>query len=131
MKKIIVLALAASLVFALSACGSKEAANAPAANGAAPAAAGSGGSSEVKLVATNFKFDEAEYKVKKGQDITFSLENKEGLHGIEIKGLNVSLNGQTKSKTIKVDKEGTYEIICSVPCGSGHATMKSKLIVEA
>lgn len=131
MKKIIVLALAVSLIFALSACGKKEeAAPASTSNGAA-AAAGSGASSELKLVASNYKFDQAEYKVKKGQDIKVTLENKEGLHGVEIKGLNVKLDGSNLTKTFKADKEGTYEIICSVPCGSGHINMKTKLVVEA
>ncbi|TDG00420.1 cupredoxin domain-containing protein [Paenibacillus piri] len=133
MKKSIVWALALCLVFALSACGKKEEAAAPApapSNGAATGA-GSAASADLKLVASNFKFDQAEYKVKKGQDIKVSLENKEGMHGVEIKGLNVKLDGNTKSATFKAEKEGTYDIICTIPCGSGHINMKSKLIVES
>ncbi|MDF2960104.1 MAG: cupredoxin [Paenibacillus sp.] len=131
MKKLIVLTLAVSLMFALSACGAKEKAAAPAAANGGAAGASTGASQDVKLVATNFKFDQAEYKVKKGQDIKVSLENKEGMHGVEIKGLNVKLDGNTKTATFKADKEGTYDIICSIPCGQGHISMKSKLIVEA
>ncbi|WP_028551097.1 cupredoxin domain-containing protein [Paenibacillus sp. UNC451MF] len=132
MKKLIVLAVAVCLVFALSACGKKEEATAPApASNAASGTASTGASNDLKLVASNFKFDQAEYKVKKGQDITVTLENKEGMHGVEIKGLNVKLDGSTKTKTFKADKEGTYDIICTVPCGSGHINMKSKLIVES
>ena len=132
MKKVIVLAVALCLVFALSACGKKEEASAPApANSSTSGTAAAGASNELKLVASNFKFDQAEYKVKKGQDITVTLENKEGMHGVEIKGLNVKLDGSTKTKTFKADKEGTYDIICSVPCGQGHINMKSKLIVES
>jgi cytochrome c oxidase subunit 2 len=131
MKKLIVLVMAASLVFALSACGKKEEAQAPAASSNAAAGSSAAASNDLKLVASNFKFDQAEYKVKKGQDITVSLENKEGMHGVEIKGLKVKLDGNTKTATFKADKEGTYDIICTIPCGSGHATMKSKLIVES
>jgi cytochrome c oxidase subunit II len=126
MKKVIILAVAVSVMFGLSACGSKkEAAPTNAAAGSSAAAA-----SEVKLVATNFKFDQQEYKVKAGSDVKLSLENKEGIHGIEVKGLNVKLDGQNLSKTFKAEKAGTYEIICNVPCGTGHMQMKAKLVVE-
>jgi cytochrome c oxidase subunit 2 len=130
MKKLIILALTVCLVFALSACGKKEAAPAttpPATNGASSSAA----ATDLKLVASNFKFDQAEYRVKKGQEIKVSLENKEGMHGVEIKDFNVKLDGNNKTGSFKADKEGTYDIVCAVPCGTGHATMKSKLIVEA
>ncbi|MCR8636536.1 cupredoxin domain-containing protein [Paenibacillus radicis (ex Xue et al. 2023)] len=131
MKKLIVLAMAVCLVFAISACGKKEETKAPAAPAGAAGGASSAASQDLKLVASNFKFDQAEYKVKKGQDIKVTLENKEGMHGVEIKGLSVKLDGNTKTATFKADKEGTYDIICSVPCGQGHMTMKSKLIVES
>ncbi|PZE20394.1 cupredoxin domain-containing protein [Paenibacillus xerothermodurans] len=127
MKKLMTLVLATSLAFAVSACGQKETA-APANNSSAPAAAAS---NELKLTATNFKFDQAEYKVKKGEEIKVTLENKAGMHGIEIKGLGVKLDGNNKTGTFTANEEGTYDIICSIPCGQGHAAMKSKLIVEA
>jgi cytochrome c oxidase subunit 2 len=135
MRKIIVLALSISLMFVMSACGQKAATPTPtpapttgsAPNASAPAASGS---QQVKLVATNFKFDQAEYKVKAGQDVTVTLENKEGLHGVAIDAFKVKLDGTTKTTTFKADKAGTYDIICSIPCGSGHMTMKAKLIVE-
>jgi cytochrome c oxidase subunit 2 len=135
LKKIIVLALSISLMFVMAACGQKEAAKTPApapTTGSAPAATtpAASGPQQVKLVATNFKFDQAEYKVKAGQDVTVTLENKEGMHGIAIDAFKVKLDGSTKSMTFKADKAGTYDIICSIPCGSGHMTMKSKLIVE-
>ncbi|MCS7460792.1 cupredoxin domain-containing protein [Paenibacillus doosanensis] len=131
MKRMIALALAACLVFALSACGAKkEEAQAPASNGASQATSAAAGQ-EVKIVASNYQFDQAEYKVKKGENITVTLENKQGMHGVQIKEFNVSLDGSKKSATFKADKEGTYDIVCSVPCGSGHMSMKSKLIVES
>lgn len=136
MKKLIVLALAISLVFALSACGKKETAQPPAAGGTTTGGttaggAAAGGAQNIKLTATNWKFDQPEYKVKQGQDVTVTLENKEGLHGAQIKDFNVNLSGNTLTKTFKADKAGTYDIICSVPCGQGHLNMKAKLIVES
>lgn len=133
MKKWMISIVAVGLIFALSACGTKPQASQPAANeNTAGGAAGSSASSqEVKLIANNFAFDQKEYKVKKGQEVTFTLENKEGLHGIAINGLKVNLDNNKKSATVIVDKEGSYDIICSIPCGSGHMAMRAKLIVEA
>ncbi|WP_163854005.1 cupredoxin domain-containing protein [Paenibacillus elgii] len=123
MKKWIVSVAAVGMIFALSACGAKETPKAEQANGN-PAA------QQVKLVATNFQFDQKEYKVKKGEDVTFSLENKQGMHAVQISGVNVGLDNNNKTKTVKIDKAGTYDIVCSLPCGQGHATMKSTLVVE-
>ncbi|SDC00162.1 cytochrome c oxidase subunit 2 [Paenibacillus sp. UNCCL117] len=128
MKKWIVSISAIALIAVMTACGAKpEAAPAPSGQ-SAPASGGAG--QQVKLVATNYQFDQKEYKVKKGEDVTFTLENKAGLHGVAINGLNVELKGDKLSATVKPDKAGTYDIICSIPCGSGHISMKSKLIVE-
>lgn len=125
MKKIMMLLLAVSMVIALSACGSKD----NAANNAEPAV-DAGNAQQVNFTATNFKFDQAEYHVKKGEPVTFTLDSKEGVHGAEIKDLDVNLGPEKKTQTVTPDKAGTYEIHCSVPCGSGHTNMKAQLIVE-
>jgi cytochrome c oxidase subunit 2 len=131
MKKMIVLALSICVAIALSACGTKEAAKPVAANGAAPGVSTPAASAQqLKITATNFKFDQPEYKVKKDQEVVVTLDSKEGLHGIGIDAFKVKLDGATKTATFKPDKAGTYDIVCNVPCGTGHMTMKSKLIVE-
>jgi cytochrome c oxidase subunit 2 len=127
MKKIFVFVLAISVVIALSACGKKEE---PKTAAGETASGGAQAAQELKLEATNYQFDKTEYRVKKGQDIKVVLDNKQGVHGVEIKGLNVKLDASKPSQTFKADKEGTYDIICSIPCGPGHINMKSKLIVE-
>jgi cytochrome c oxidase subunit 2 len=84
----------------------------------------------LKISASNFHFDKPEYTVKAGDKLTVSLTSKEGLHALEIQGLNVKLDNTTKSAEVTFDKPGTYDIICTLPCGTGHADMKSKLIVS-
>ena len=123
MKKLIMLVMAVSLMVILTACGggNESATN----NGGSSA----GDATEVKLVATNFEFDQAEYTVNQGETVNFVLENQEGVHGIEIVGLDVKLDNKTKSQSVTLDEAGEYEIICSIPCGPGHIDMKSKLIV--
>lgn len=124
MKKIMMLLLAVSMMIALSACGGGN----NAANDAEPAA-DAGNAQQVTLTATNFQFDQAEYKVKAGEAVTLTLDSKDGVHGAEIKGLDVNLGPDKKTQTV-TPKAGTYEIVCSVPCGSGHTDMKASLIVE-
>jgi cytochrome c oxidase subunit 2 len=85
---------------------------------------------QLKFIASNFQFDQPEYKVKAGEKVTVSLLNKEGIHALEIVGLNVKLDGSTKSADVTFEKPGTYEVHCILPCGTGHANMKTTLIVS-
>jgi cytochrome c oxidase subunit 2 len=150
MKKIVAILFGLTLILGLAACGSKPDAstsNAPAATsaatstpaasaGASPSASASaspaaGGTAQaITLTATNFKYDQAEYKVKKGQPVTITLKEGEGMHGAAISEYKVNLKKDGDSATFTPDKAGTYTIQCSVMCGTGHATMKSTLIVE-
>ncbi|NEW08170.1 cytochrome C oxidase subunit II [Paenibacillus sp. SYP-B3998] len=125
MKKLLVLLMGIALVLAIAACGNKDKAAAPNATAAAQA-----GGQAVTLKATNFKFDQPEYRVKKGEPVTITLDNAQGMHGASIKDFKVNLSNGTKTVTFTPDKAGSFPIICSIMCGSGHADMKSTLIVE-
>lgn len=84
----------------------------------------------LKLEASNFKFDQAEYKVKAGESVKVSLNIKEGIHAVAIEGTPVKLDKQNNKQDVVFDKPGKYTIMCTLPCGPGHADMKSTLIVE-
>lgn len=84
----------------------------------------------LKLVATNFKFDQPEYKVAKGEKLNVVFQSKEGIHEVTISGYDVNLTKANSIKEVTFDKPGTYEIRCSLPCGTGHIDMVSKLVVE-
>lgn len=84
----------------------------------------------LRFVASNYHFGEATYTVKAGEKVTVSLQNKEGLHAMEIVGTPVKLDNNTKSMEVTFDKPGEYEVHCTLPCGPGHAEMKTKLIVQ-
>ncbi|MEF3306177.1 cupredoxin domain-containing protein [Paenibacillus sp. GYB003] len=124
MKKTIVYLLALIVALAVAACAKKEE---PAGGSAAPASAPATG--ELKITATNWKFDKTEYRVKQGETLKVTLDSKEGAHGIKIDKLGVDV-GTNQSKDVTFDKKGEYTIICSIPCGAGHAKMTAKLIVE-
>ncbi|MBD0380055.1 cupredoxin domain-containing protein [Paenibacillus sedimenti] len=124
MKKLLVLIMGISLAMALAACGSKNSAEPQSTD----TAAASG--QKVTLKATDWQFDQKEYRVKKGEPVTITLDNAKGTHGAQIKDFKVSLDNGKKTVTFTPDKTGSFPIICSIMCGQGHASMKSVLIVE-
>jgi cytochrome c oxidase subunit 2 len=83
---------------------------------------------DLNIDATNFKFDQEEYRVSAGDTVNLSLTSSEGIHGILIKGIDITL--KDGEATTFVAEPGEYEIICNIMCGSGHAKMISTLIVE-
>lgn len=130
MKKWMTLGLTLLLVFALSACGSKS--NNNTTNNSASSggtSTGAGGTQEIKVTATNFQFQPAEIKVKKGDKVKITLVNKEGAHGLEIPDFKVNLQ-KDGSAEFTADAAGEHEFHCSVMCGAGHDNMVGKIIVE-
>ena len=142
MKKILILMMGLAVVIAIAACGNKDNKSTststttpttavtatPATSTATPAA--STGGQQVVLKATKFSFDKTEYRVKKGEPVTITLDNSQGIHGAAIKDFNINLNNGNKTVTFTPDKTGSFSINCSIMCGSGHSSMKSTLIVE-
>lgn len=124
--KLGVIALLALTAILLAACGGG---GEPAAEALAEDDPEAQNARQVDLIATNFKFDQDEYRVKQGEAVKFTLVNEEGMHALSIKGLGVDLR-DGESAVIIPKKAGTYSIICTLPCGSGHSTMRSTLIVE-
>lgn len=141
MKKFMMLMLLLALSVVLAACGSSDDkgadSNPPAttdsddstdANDATDAGDATGSAaSEVTIEASNWDFDQEVYTVKAGE-VTITLSNTEGMHGIQILDTDVAINGND-SVTATLEP-GEYDIICSIPCGTGHADMLAKLVVE-
>ncbi|GAF24650.1 MULTISPECIES: cupredoxin domain-containing protein [Shouchella] len=122
MKKIVSHVLGFIFVVLLAACGGNEANDAQNENVETD--------ETVTIKALNWHFDEEEYVVPSGET-TIELINESGNHGIIIReangGEDVVLNKQ--GSTIATLAPGEYDIICSIPCGSGHADMTATLVV--
>ncbi|NHM31959.1 cupredoxin domain-containing protein [Neobacillus terrae] len=84
---------------------------------------------EIKVMAKDFEYDKKEIHVKKGDKVKITLQSEDGGHGFTIPAYNVNIQGN-KSAEFTADKTGTFEYHCSVVCGTGHAKMTGKLIVE-
>lgn len=112
-----------SLLFMLAACGGEDSTS-----GSENTSDGeSSAANTVELVASNWEFEKDSYTVPAGE-VTFNLVNKEGYHGITIDGTDVAIDGEG-SATATLEP-GEYKITCSIPCGTGHTEMSTKLIVE-
>src|SRR5690606_18165990 len=112
MKKLIVAIMALTVIFTIAACSKKEestpAATTPApttstsatpAPNSAATPAGTAGTKELNITASNWKFDSTEYKVKAGETYKITLTNSSGTHGIKGNG-DLKLN-LTAGKTIE------------------------------
>jgi len=131
-KSIFVL-LACSALLTLGACSTSNKGNvspspSPTVSPTTPAA-GAGGTHDITITATNWKFDPAEIRAKVGDTIKLTLKNEQGAHGLEISDLNVNLKNN-ETKELKLDKAGSYEFHCSIQCGQGHDAMTGVIVVE-
>lgn len=88
---------------------------------------------EFDLEAYQFDFEPKTITVKKGDIVRLHVKSRDVPHGIYIKeyGINVPVTKEAAKKVEFIaDKAGTFAILCSVYCGSGHQAMQGKLIVE-
>ena len=120
-KKIMSWMAATMLLGALAACGGGG-------EQSAPAVEPTGNVVELTIQATNFEFNEKEFRVKAGDTVNLTFESTQGMHGIDIRGMNMKMSDGDKKSFVAAP--GEYDIICNIMCGSGHSQMKAKLIVE-
>ena len=83
---------------------------------------------EVNIVATDFEFNQDKFVVQSGEEVTITLTNEEGHHGIAINERGVKIAGDGEAVIIPEDP-GEYEIYCNIFCGEGHAEMVATLVV--
>lgn len=89
--------------------------------------------SGIVITGGNYSFTPNEIKVKKGDKVTITFKNSEGMHDFMLDEFNVKTNviGEGKEETVSFtpDRVGTFEFYCSV--GSHRKMgMVGKLIVE-
>jgi len=86
------------------------------------------------IKARKFEFEPSVIEVNKGDTVTITAETMDVSHGLKIRDFNVDLKlntpGEVKTATFVADKAGEFDFFCSVPCGTGHSSMKGTLIVH-
>ncbi len=83
---------------------------------------------EITVVGSNFEFDQDEYVVQSGEEVTLTFVNEEGNHGISIDEFNVNIQGDGEA-TFVPEEPGEYKIYCNIFCGEGHEDMVATLVV--
>lgn len=117
----------------LAACGANSA---PPASGAA-APAGGGSEQELKVTASDFKFDPNSFTVKAGQKVKVTMTNKGAVDhnwvvndasGAQVFKMTVTV-GKTLSGEFTLPTAGTYTLICDV-AGHKEAGMQGKIVAQ-
>lgn len=88
---------------------------------------------EFRLTAKQFQFEPAAIEVSKGDKVRLIVTSIDVPHGFSIPeyGINERLEpGKPVTIEFTADKQGSFTAFCSVFCGSGHSTMKGKIVVK-
>jgi len=87
----------------------------------------------IDFVASQFKFTPALITVNKNDIVRLMVTSTDVTHGVYIKDYHINVpiqKGEKKVIEFVADKVGTFAIMCSVYCGSGHHQMKATLVVK-
>jgi cytochrome c oxidase subunit 2 len=89
----------------------------------------------IAVLARRFVFEPAEITVAVGERVRLLVTSGDGVHGLEIKKLNVKKEIPRGAKAMPIEftasEAGRFPILCSEYCGKDHETMTGMLIVEA
>ncbi|MEO4055605.1 hypothetical protein [Solibacillus sp. CAU 1738] len=87
---------------------------------------------KVDIIGVNFEFKgpngEKTFYVKANEEVTLTLKSEEGMHGVAIEGMDVSLQQDGELKFM-LTEPGEYRVFCNVFCGPGHSDMVVTLVV--
>ncbi len=87
----------------------------------------------IKVEAFRYGYLPDPIKVKKGDKVKLLITSRDVKHGFYIKeyGINSTVEkGKITEVNFLANKRGEFTIVCTVYCGSGHLSMKGKLVVE-
>ena len=89
----------------------------------------------IDVVAKRFAFEPSQIDVAVGERVTLSVRSADGVHGLEIKKLDVKKEIPRGGKPVLIEftapEAGRFPIVCSEYCGDGHEDMKGLLVVQA
>ncbi len=93
---------------------------------------------EIEIKAFQFNWEPENIVVKKGEKLKLTIESMDVPHGFELEGLVIpgyDINKLIMPGTKEVieftpQDKGTWDLVCTGYCGTGHATMKGMFIVR-
>jgi cytochrome c oxidase subunit II len=87
---------------------------------------------EIKVLARQYEFIPDVIVVRTGENVKLDVTSSDVTNGFSLPayGINKNINlGKTEVITFTAKEAGDFPISCSVFCGSGHMSMKAKLVV--
>lgn len=88
---------------------------------------------EFNMTAKRFEFVPNTITVNKGDQVVLNIISTDVEHGFSLATYDIIETlpvGETKTIRFVADEAGEFSFFCSVFCGSGHADMRGKLIVN-
>jgi cytochrome c oxidase subunit II len=93
---------------------------------------------EINVAATRFFWDPKVVVVNQQETVRLTVDAIDIPHGFEIEGFTIpEFDSSTviepgKPLTIEfvADKQGAWEVICSIYCGAGHKSMKGMFVIK-
>ena len=88
---------------------------------------------EYDVVAQQWSFIPSTFIVSEGDTVKMHVHTIDVAHGVSIPDFNINQvidPGETIDIEFVANKKGTFDIFCSVYCGTGHPSMKGRLIVQ-
>ncbi len=89
----------------------------------------------IEVTARRFAFEPAQIDATVGERLQLVVRSADGVHGVEIKKLKIKKEVPRGGDTVTIDftptTEGSFPILCSEYCGSGHNDMSGMLIVRS
>lgn len=88
---------------------------------------------EFNIEASRFKYEPSRIEVTQGDRVRIVVHSDDGTHGFSIKKLKINKlipqGGAPVTIEFVAGEPGSYEIVCSEECGTGHMEMKGLLVV--
>jgi len=88
---------------------------------------------EISMEAKKFEFVPDLVEVNQGDTVRITAVSTDVKHGLAIEEYGIReklLPNEPVEIEFVADKAGEFNYYCSVPCGSGHGSMRGKLIVR-
>ncbi|MDD5353662.1 MAG: YHS domain-containing protein [bacterium] len=88
---------------------------------------------EITVIAKKYEFLPDPIGVKQDEKVRLKITATDTAHGIGIKEYNIDQKlpvGKEQIVEFTADKVGMFTIKCTVFCGSGHGSMKGRLVVQ-
>lgn len=88
---------------------------------------------EFRIEAFQFGYEPSRIEVDRGDTVRIIATSRDVPHGFALPqyGVNLRLTaGAEQTAEFVADTPGEFSFYCSVPCGSGHSTMRGTFVVR-